>query len=319
MDHILLTGGTGFFGLALLRHVAALGAAAPRLTILSRNPARFAAQYPQLSAKAHWLQGDILLAQELPRDQRFSHVLHAAADSTLGPQLSPLQRYDQIVTGTRNVLDYALACGARRLLLTSSGGAYGSFPTGMSAVPESFHGMPNPLDPRQAYGVAKRAAEHLCALYCQSSDLDVVVARCFAFVGPDLPLNAHFAIGNFIRDAVYGEKIVVSGDGSPLRSYLHQADLARWLMLLLQKGEVGTAYNVGSDEAISIADLAYLVRDTVAPEKAVEILGCSNGGQGQRNIYVPDVQKIKTTLGAKVTVSLGEAIALTVQAERGCA
>ncbi|MCW2312795.1 dTDP-glucose 4,6-dehydratase [Rhodoferax antarcticus] len=256
----------------------------------------------------------MLQAHKLPRGKRFSHVLHAAADSTLGPQLSPLQRYDQIVSGTRQMLDFALACGAQRFLLTSSGGVYGRMPAGMVTVPETYHGMPDPMDPQQAYGVAKRAAEHLCALYDQSSGLEVVVARCFAFVGPDLPLNVHFAIGNFIRDALHGDRITVSGDGSPLRSYLDQADLARWLMLLLHKGEAGAAYNVGSDEAISIAELANLVRDTLTPGKSVDIIGGSNFDHSQRSIYVPDIQKIKTGLGASVSVSLRDAITRAAQA-----
>lgn len=317
--HVLLTGGTGFFGLALLRHFAALGSAGPRLTVLSRNPAGFAAQHPTLAAQVRWLQGDVLQAHKLPRAQCFSHVLHAAADSTLGPQLSPLQRYDQIVSGTRCMLDFALACGAHRFLLTSSGGAYGRLPAGMLAVPETYHGMPDPMDSQHAYGVAKRTAEHLCALYGQSSGLEVVIARCFAFVGPDLPLNAHFAIGNFIRDALYADTITVNGDGSPLRSYLDQTDLAIWLMLLLHKGEAGAAYNVGSDEAISIAELAHLVRDTVAPGKPVHILGRLIEGQHQRNLYVPDILKIRTTLNAKITLPLRESITLTAQAASACA
>lgn len=316
LDHILMTGGTGFFGLALLRHIVALGDTAPRLTVLSRDPARFAAQHPQLAAHARWLYGDVLLAKELPRGERFSHILHAAADSTLGPRLSPLQRYDQIVKGTRNMLDYALACGAERFLLTSSGGVYGRSPVGMAAVPETYHGMPDPLDPQQTYGVAKRAAEHLCALYGQTTGLDVVVARCFAFVGPDLPLNVHFAIGNFIRDALYADRIIVNGDGLPLRSYLAQEDLARWLMLLLHEGKAGEAYNVGSDQVISIAELAHLVGLNLAPGKSVDVLGIPDEVQGQRNVYVPDIRKIRETLGATISVTLSEAIVSTGRATR---
>jgi len=132
---------------------------------------------------------------------------------------------------------------------------------------------------------------------------------------PDLPLDAHFAIGNFVRDALWGEEIVVKGDGSPLRTYLDQNDLADWLMTLLEKGRPGEAYNVGSDEVISIADLAYLVRDLIAPEKPVRILGKPDPAQA-RNRYVPDIRKARGELGLGVTISLAESISSTAGAHR---
>jgi UDP-glucuronate decarboxylase len=165
-------------------------------------------------------------------------------------------------------------------------------------------------EPSTAYGQAKRAAEHLCALVGEQHGLETVVARCFAFVGADLPLNVHFAIGNFIRDALTADAITVSGDGTPLRTYLHQSDLAHWLFTLLERGRSCEAYNVGSDEVISIANLAHLVRDVLAPEKPVHILGKPDPGAA-RNRYVPDIRKVQQQLGLSVTVSLADAIRRT--------
>jgi dTDP-glucose 4,6-dehydratase len=316
----LLTGGTGFFGKALLRHWAQqerTGKPMANVTLLSRNPQRFISQNPHLIAHPwlHFIQGDICDASSLPYSSAFTHVLHAAADSTLGPQLTPLQRYDQIVKGTRNLLDLAVACGAQRFLLTSSGAVYGSQPTYHENIPEDWHGMPDPLNPTNAYGVAKRAAEHLCALYENEHGLQTVVARCFAFSGPDLPLNVHFAIGNFIRDALWHEEITVAGDGTALRSYLDQSDLAHWLITLLELGLHGEAYNVGSDQAISIADLAILVRDTLAPNKVIRILGTSDA-QRPRPKYVPNTDKIRLHLGLHAATSVKESIWSTAQAEK---
>ena len=311
-SHLLLTGGTGFFGRALLRtwlDAFETGGAVPTVTILSRSPTSFVDRYPEFS-NLPWLRfqvGDIGKPSTLPWNDSFSHILHAAADSTLGPQLAPLQRFHQIVAGTRNLLEYAVACGARRFLLTSSGGVYGPQLPAMERIPEDYLGMPDPLNPANAYSVAKRAAEHLCALYQEAHDLEVVIARCFAFVGPDLPLDAHFAIGNFIRDALHGDSIQVSGDGTPLRTYLDQEDLAHWLLTLLERGQPGAAYNVGSDEVVSIAELAHRVRDLLAPGKPVEIRGQSGDMQG-RHRYVPDIRKARAELGLAVRIPLTDAI-----------
>lgn len=310
--HVLLTGGTGFFGRALLRYWMeqfSIGINSSKITLLSRNPAAFVQQFPEFSDLPwlHFAKGDICDPETLPHGIAFTHILHAAADSTFGPQLSLLQRFEQIVQGTRNVLDLAVQCKAERFLLTSSGAVYGVQPPHLIGLPEDWHGMPDPLNPANAYGVAKRAAEHLCVLYEQKFGLKTVIARCFAFVGADLPLTVHFAIGNFIRDALWRNVITVDGDGSPLRSYLDQRDLAHWLTTLLHHGRSGEAYNVGSDQVISIANLAYLVRDTLAPSKPVEILGQLRL-QGGRNLYTPCIRKATEIMGLRVCISLQDAI-----------
>jgi dTDP-glucose 4,6-dehydratase len=282
LSHILLTGGTGFFGKALLRHWAhheQLGIRVPRVTLISRNPELFHNRNSSLVMRP-WLQmlkADVCDFGSLPRDFSFTHVLHAAAESTFGPNLSPQERFDQIVSGTRNMLELSVSCGATRFLLTSSGGAYGPQPAEMKSIPENYNGMPDPLASSNAYGVAKRQAEHLCALYGNQYRIETVIARCFAFVGEDLPQDAHFAIGNFIRDALERSEITVNGNGSP----------------------------------ISIADTAHLVRDILAPEKHVYIKGAPLGDNTDRNRYLPDISKAKLELGLEVTVPLVQAIRLS--------
>jgi UDP-glucuronate decarboxylase len=315
-SHLLLTGGTGFFGKALLRSWVFqehFMGNVPKVTLLSRDPEQFSRQNPLLVTNS-WLKmfkGDVCEVDSLPRGVAFTHVLHAAADSTNGPFLSPKERFDQIVMGTRNVLDLSVACKAGRFLLTSSGGAYGPQPAEMEFIPEAFNAMPDPLNPFNAYGVAKRQAEHLCAQYRHQYGIETVIARCFAFVGEDLPRDSHFAIGNFIRDAIERPKIIVNGNGSPIRSYMYQSDLANWLLHLLQHGASGSAYNVGSDEAVSIADVAYLVRDILSPEKQVTINGEPFADNRFRNRYVPDVSKARMDLGLALTVPLAQAIRLS--------
>lgn len=319
-NNCLLTGGTGFFGKALLRHyLTSRKPAFSQIAVLSRNPEKFLSEYPEFSKKRSiiFLEGDIQQHDTLPWDHSFTHILHAATDSTIGPSLTPLQRYDQIVYGTRNILNLAVATGARRFLLTSSGGIYGPQPHDLAAIPEDWSGNLDLSDPSNAYSQAKRAAEHLCTLYREAHRVETIITRCFAFVGPDLPLNAHFAIGNFIQDALSAEQITVAGDGSPLRTYLHQSDLAHWLWTLLIEGVDGETYNVGSDRVISIGDLAFKVRDLIAPHKSVRILGVSSDLAAIRNRYIPSISKIKLLHNLSPRVTLEDAILSTVDALRG--
>lgn len=319
MRSILLTGGTGFFGRALLRHwlaSAKQGMPPPFVTVLARNPSSFIAQFPEFEGHS-WLafhKANILEPGTLPYKGSFSHILHAATESTFGPQLQPIARLQEIVEGTRNLLDLAVHCQVKRFLLTSSGAVYGPQPDHIASMNETYMGSPDPMQANNAYGMGKRMAEHLCTLYRHAYGIQTVVARCFAFVGPDLPLNVHFAIGNFIRDALLSQSITVNGDGSPLRSYMDQEDLAHWLLHLLQYGRSGDVYNVGSSEPISIADLARLVRDTLAPHKPVQIMG-EHLENGPRNRYIPDVDKVHREFGLQLSISLRESIERTALAQ----
>jgi UDP-glucuronate decarboxylase len=305
---LLLTGGTGFMGRALLRHWQSHPSDRPRCAVaISRNPKGFAESFPDL-AQSKWLDlryGDITYPDSLPRSG-FDHVIHAATDSTAGPRLSPLERYTQIVDGTRNVLNAAVTAGATRFLLLSSGAIYGSRSDSQPDPNEDDFGAPDPLNPENAYGIGKRTAEHLATLTQQDHGLEVVIARCFAFVGRDLPLDAHFAIGNFIRDALWRDQITVAGDGSPIRSYMDQRDLCRWLVALLCQGKAGQAYNVGSEEALTVAELAHLVRDTLTPKKPVRI--ASTQGKELRSRYVPSTLKARNGLGIDLVYKLIDSI-----------
>jgi dTDP-glucose 4,6-dehydratase len=168
--------------------------------------------------------------------------------------------------------------------------------------------MPDPLCAANAYGVAKRQAEHLCALYADRYDIEPIVARCFAFVGEDLPLDVHFAIGNFIRDALFRDEIVINGDGCAVRSYMCQHELARWLMVLMQRGESCRAYNVGAEEAITLREVAHLVSELLGSGKSVRVLGKPDSGGSSRNQYVPDVGRAREELQLVNEVGLKEAI-----------
>ncbi|MGH2464884.1 MAG: NAD-dependent epimerase/dehydratase family protein, partial [Candidatus Limnocylindrales bacterium] len=229
-----------------------------------------------------------------------------------GPSMSPSSSLQTAIVGTERVLALAALRGTRKLLLTSSGAVYGTQPADIERVPEEYTGTPRADDVSAGYGNGKRAAENLCTAAAAAGDLEVKIARCFAFVGPLLPLDANFAIGNFIRDALDRERIDVVGDGTARRSYLYAADLAIWLWTILFNGASARPYNVGSEADLSISDLALLVARVVRPDIPVTIaLEAIPGAQPAR--YVPSTARAEGELGVEAHVVLDDAIRRTAE------
>ena len=219
---------------------------------------------------------------------------------------------DATVQGTRRTLDFAKVCGARNFLLTSSGAVYGPQPPELTHVSEEFNGGPDVTRFQSAYAEGKRMSELLCAIHAHQTGLQVKIARCFAFVGPHLPLDAHFAIGNFIRDAMKGGPIKIGGDGTPFRSYLYAGDLMVWLWTILLRGMSNRPYNVGSPRNLTIAELAEIVAKSLTKDVKVEIARKPVPGQPPAR-YVPATTRAETELNLAEWTSLSEGIRRTAQ------
>lgn len=293
---IFLTGGTGFFGKSILDMLLKGFLPDTEFVILSRDPAKFLADEPQYAGlkNVSFVAGDVRDFGFPEGD--FDYIIHAATPAVT--TLAPGEMRSIILGGMHRVLDFARKCRSPRLLFTSSGAVYGIQEPECLNITED-----HPCQPLTEYGIAKLEAENLCRYSC----VDVLVARCFAFVGPRLNRNIHFAIGNFIRDALEHKDIIIKGDGTPLRSYLYADDLVRWLFTILAGGEPHRPYNVGSPDGISIADLAHLVASRFEPEPEVKILGVPLPGMPASR-YVPDVTRVQKELGVEITVPLAEAI-----------
>lgn len=295
-SNVFVTGGTGFVGSWLLESFLwanqqlRLNA---RLFVLSRNPAAFCLKMPHLAERAdlHFLRGD-LNTFTFP-SQQMHYIVHAAVE------------HDDAMTanrqGTERVLEMARARETKRLLFTSSGAVYGEQPSDVDKIPEDFVGRPQSAN---AYTESKRESEALCA---QATDPNVVIARLFAFVGPYLPLDKNFAVGNFIRDAASGGPIRIEGDGTPMRSYLYAADLAIWLWSLLLLGQPARSYNVGSDQAISILELARSVERICGGRLGISVAKTPVPSEKPKR-YVPSIDRARIELALKPWIPLEEGV-----------
>lgn len=310
---IFITGGTGFVGIWLLEsflHANEKLGLNAEAWVLSRHPDRFIAQLPHLANRRElqFVTGDI-------RDftypsGSFSHIIHAAAD-VKGRSGSGLQEevFDIITAGTQRLLSLLAQARPEQMLFVSSGAVYGPQPLNVSHIGESHQGAPDPLLSSSAYGLGKLFAEHICAVHATRNQYEVKIARCFAFIGPHLPLNEGLAIGNFIRDGLQGGPIRQMSDGKGIRSYLYAADLTIWLWNLLFRGKSCRAYNVGSSSAISIGELGEMIAKLCGVPAPVAARGSF---PTQPSSYVPSVERATMELGLKEHIPLDEALLRTL-------
>ena len=309
-QRIFLTGATGFFGHWLLESLLHANRELDlnvRATVLTRDPEAFARKSPHVAndPALSLEQGDIRTFR-FPTAQH-AFILHAATDASPNPD--PATLADSILAGTHRVLDFARVTGARRLLYVSSGAVYGRNAP-IERIPEDYPANIDPSSPTAAYDESKRMAEQLCISHTAGTGVACSIARCFAFVGPHLPLDQHFAICNFIRHGLDDTPIHIKGDGTPRRSWLYMADLAIWLWTMLVLAPNGRAYNVGSEESYTIAEAASLTAGTLRPGLHIQIDGTPKPG-APLNSYVPSTQRARTELNLHETVGLADALRRT--------
>lgn len=310
---VLITGGTGFVGRWLLEsllHARDRTGARIEPVVLTRSPDAFARREPTLAARVTLLPGDVRTVRRADFG-RVDAVIHAATSTEAATNAAaPGEVFDVAGRGTVVLLDALVDAGRIPFLLTSSGAVYGTQPESLAGFPEDHGGAPDPLAPSAAYANGKRMAESACALAAAAGGPAAVVARLFAFLGPHLPLDTHFAVGNFCRDALAEGPVVVRGDGRTVRSYLYAGDLTAWLWTMLVRGTPGRAYNVGSADARPLAEVAAVVA-AAAQGGAVPVE--IRGAPAPVHRYVPDVSRARDELGLHESVPLEEGVRRTLQ------
>lgn len=309
---IFVTGGTGFFGKWIQETFAyackQLGLKA-KMTVLTRDTLKAKYEMSDLSTFINYCEGDICSFPYISGE--FTHIIHGATPvQNLRHLYSDLNVFEVNYVGTKRVLDFAIQKKIDRFLLLSSGAVYGPQPMNIDFISESFFGCYNSMSPKFAYSEGKKTSESLLKLYLKSESISGCIARCFSFIGPHLPLDDTFAIGQFLRKIIDGENIEIKGSGQDVRSYMYTADLAAWLWVILLNGQDGEVYNVGSQEHITIKDLASKINQ-YGPATKKDIIFDAASNIQKPSFYVPNVSKAKQDLGLDVRICLDDAILRT--------
>jgi dTDP-glucose 4,6-dehydratase/UDP-glucose 4-epimerase len=314
-ESIFITGGSGFIGSALLYSLIESNKKFDlniKVTVLSRNISSFKIKHPEI-AKSDFitlLEGDVRNF-DFPKD-KFSKLFHLAttsASETFEGE-DQLRKYHTLVEGTERVLQFAAFSNVNKIIFTSSGVVYGQLPSEIKNVSETYLGAPDTSSPSSALAQGKRSAEFLISYYADKYGFDFVIARCFSFIGPNLPLNLHYAVGNFIFDAIHNETINIRGDGKSYRSYMDVNDLTVWLLKFMSNNCKHKIYNVGSDQTLSILSLAKKIQKIISPSKEIIIYGDTSLSIGNfsRDYYAPNINRALKEFSLDLWINLDQSI-----------
>ncbi|MEM9191269.1 MAG: NAD-dependent epimerase/dehydratase family protein [Myxococcota bacterium] len=250
---VLVAGGAGFIGSHMIdRHIREghRVIAIDDLSTGRRENLAHLSGHPGFELLVH----DVLQ----PFDVAADFVYHFACPaSPVDYQKDPIRTARINFEGTRNVLEASFGHGAR-VLFASSSEVYGN-PL-EHPQRESYNGNVDPQGSRACYAEGKRIAETLCADYRRSRGLDVRVARIFNAYGPRMRPDDGRVIPTFLRQARAGEPLTIHGDGSQTRSFCYIDDLVEGLFSLMNDAAPPPAVNLGSDEEVTIRELAGLTK-----------------------------------------------------------
>jgi dTDP-glucose 4,6-dehydratase len=234
-------------------------------------------------------------------------VLHFASPASPIDYLQlPIETLKVGSIGTLHALGLAKEKGAR-FLLASTSEVYGD--PQVHPQPEDYWGHVNPVGPRGVYDEAKRFAEAMTTAYRTHHGLDTAIVRIFNTYGPRMRAHDGRAIPTFIRQALAGEPITVSGDGSQTRSVCYVDDLVRGLIQFLESDGHGPM-NLGNPHELSILELAHEVKRLTGSESPIEFIAKP---QDDPMIRRPDIGLAERNLGWKPQVPLEEGLIRTIE------
>lgn len=313
MASLLIIGGSGFFGKSILdayRRRLLEKWNVDSVIVIARSAINLRKTAPELMHPSiELIDANIATCQSLPTAD---YVIHAAASTDERNYISrPFEERQNILSGAVNYCTLAPQFHEKsKIVYVSSGAVYGQQPKDLMRMSED-----HPLQPieamassKQDYAAAKRDSEALIARL-GGKGFNVSIARCFAFVGPYLPLDQHFAIGNFIKNGMMGTSIQLNATHPVYRSYMYSDDLVLWLMAIAENAAPSTpCFNVGSDEAVSVMELA----NKIATKCNVSVVH-PNQVLSPIDRYIPSIEKAQKELGLRMSFTLDQAINETIK------
>lgn len=249
-NNTLITGGRGFIGVNLVDRLSSTRTIAVLDNLKRSSPSGWHAQ----PTKLH--QADILQFELAENPfQGVDQVIHLAAYGSVVESIAdPAANFSVNVQGTLNVLRAAVDAGVRRLVFASTGGAL----IGDAAPPVNEQSLPKPISP---YGASKLCGEAYCHAFSSAYGLETVCLRFGNVYGPH---SAHKkgAVTTFIKALMRDEPIVIYGDGSASRDYIHVEDLCAGIESALAVPVAGNeVFHLASGRETTVLRLAELLRD----------------------------------------------------------
>ncbi|MEO8267136.1 MAG: UDP-glucuronic acid decarboxylase family protein [Ilumatobacteraceae bacterium] len=207
-------------------------------------------------------------------------------------------------TGTRNLLDLAVAHGAR-FFLASTSEVYGD-PL-VHPQPETYWGNVSSIGPRSCYDEAKRFSEAITMAYHRVHGLDVRIARIFNTYGERMRPDDGRVVNTLVVQALRGEPITLHGDGSQTRSFCHVADEIIGLTAVLD-GHLTGPINVGNPNEFTIRELAEIVIELTASSSEIVTVPLPAEREGDPAQRRPDITLVNETYGWAPTIDLREGL-----------
>jgi len=302
---IVITGGAGFLGSHLSETLVARG---HEVVAVDNLVTGRRANVTQLEASGRFELIEHDVTEPFDVDGDVDGILHfASAASPVDYLKLPIETLRVGSQGTQNALELAARKGAR-LVFASTSEVYGD--PQVHPQPETYWGHVNPVGPRGVYDEAKRYAEALVLAYRKARGVDAGIVRIFNTFGPRMRPNDGRAIPNFVRQALAGEPVTVSGDGDQTRSICYVDDLvAAILAMLLETHDPGPV-NIGNPHEISMRDLAQWIIELAGSSSTLEFIERPTDDPSVRR---PDTTKAQRLLGWSPQVPVETGLQRTIE------
>jgi len=297
---VLVTGGAGFLGSNLCERLLDRGYEVYCLDNFGSGQADNVAHLRD-SDRFEVLDQDVRRPVGLPPVDQIYHLASRAspADFTEFPVRIALTN----TTGTRHVLEHAVGCGAR-VVYASTSEVYGD--PEVHPQPESYSGNVNIRGPRGCYDESKRFGETLTVAYGRKHDIDVRTARIFNSYGPRMRPDDGRVVPNFLTQAIRDDPLTVYGDGSQTRCFCYVDDMITGLVSLMETdGLAGEVVNLGSDDEMSIHELAELVVESCNTDSDIAYRELPEDDPSRRK---PDLTKARELLDWETETPVREGI-----------